>query len=382
MSAGCSSYELLRCLVRRTPEAAGAIKELAEKVDDWESLLALAREHRISTLLYRQLPELGESVPVAVREQLRTEYQRNILQTLANAAELVQLLKEFDSQSIFAMPFKGIVLAASVYGDLAARPAGDLDVLIHYRSLEAATRILRERGFELTTEANADGSPAVPDYFEFNFVRPADGMVVELRWRLELTQPRFRRNLGMDWVWPGRRTATLAGAQVPDMNPEVTLLVLCMHGSKHVWSRLIWVCDVAQLLAARPGLDWKETFAQAKRHGLSRALALGVLLSHRITGVPVPPAVLKNLGADSAISALAMHIDENLFDAPGSLPLSRVPYNLRLLDFSDRARLILSAEYWRPNDRDIEAFPLPKPLYPLYFLIRPIRILRNRSPRR
>jgi hypothetical protein len=207
-------------------------------------------------------------------------------------------------------------------------------------------------------------------------------MVVELRWRLELTQPRFRRNLGMDWVWPGRRTATLAGAQVPDMNPEVTLLVLCMHGSKHVWSRLIWVCDVAQLLAARPGLDWKETFAQAKRHGLSRALALGVLLSHRITGVPVPPAVLKNLGADSAISALAMHIDENLFDAPGSLPLSRVPYNLRLLDFSDRARLILSAEYWRPNDRDIEAFPLPKPLYPLYFLIRPIRILRNRSPRR
>ena len=31
------------------------------------------------------------------------------------------------------MPFKGVVLGASAYGDLATRPAGDLDVLIDRR---------------------------------------------------------------------------------------------------------------------------------------------------------------------------------------------------------------------------------------------------------
>jgi hypothetical protein len=52
-----------------------------------------------------------------------------------------------------------------------------------------------------------------------------------------------------------------------------------------------------------------------------------------------------------------------------------------LLGFRDQARLLLSPAWWRPSERDIEAFPLPKPLYPLYCLIRPIRILLDRTPR-
>ncbi len=36
------------------------------------------------------------------------------------------------------MPFKGVVLGASVYGDMTARTAGDLDVLIYYRDLQAS----------------------------------------------------------------------------------------------------------------------------------------------------------------------------------------------------------------------------------------------------
>jgi hypothetical protein len=279
------------------------------------------------------------------------------------------------------MPFKGVVLAASVYGDLAARPAGDIDVLIYYRDLVKATRLLLERGYELTTAANPDGSPAFADYFEYHFERQTDGMVVELRWRLELLQPRHERDLAMDWVWPGRRSAMLAGAEVPDMSPEVTLLVLCMHGSKHLWSRLIWICDVAQLLAARPRLDWKETIRQAGRYGLWRPLALGVLLAARIAGTEVPVAVSRRFEANSTVSGLVRHFDENLSDAPGSLPVSRLPYNIQLLGFRDRARLLLSPAWWRPSERDIEAFPLPKPLYPLYCLIRPIRILLDRTPR-
>ena len=71
----------------------------------------------------------------------------------------------------------------------------------------------------------------------------------------------------MDWAWPERRTVTVAGAEVPNLSPEKTLLVLCMHGSKHAWSRLIWICDVAQLLAACPGLDWNKVNREAKRLG-------------------------------------------------------------------------------------------------------------------
>ncbi len=332
-------------------------------------------------MLFLRIEDMGKAVPLTVQERLRTEYQRNVFHSLANAAELIAVLKVFDQEMIPAMPFKGVVLAASVYHDLSMRPAGDLDILIHYRHLIRATTVLLKRGYELKTPVRADGTPEATDYFEYHFERQSDGMVIELRWRLELAQPRFRRNLGMDWVWPRRRTVMLAGAEVPDINPEIALLVLCMHASKHIWSRLIWLCDVAQLLAAKPDLDWSEVMLQAKRTGLWRTLALGVLLANRVAGAAVPAVILRRFESDKKAYNLALFISENLFDSPGSLPRGRVPYSIQLLGFQDRIQLLLSLDILRPNERDRSVVRLPKSLHGLYYLVRPFRILRDRSAR-
>lgn len=382
MSADRESCELLRAIVRRSPDPAmEGVDQLAGKVRDWDSLLRLADRHRMTPMLFLRIEDMGKAVPLTVQERLRTEYQRNVFHSLANAAELIAVLKVFDQEMIPAMPFKGVVLAASVYHDLSMRPAGDLDILIHYRHLIRATTVLLKRGYELKTPVRADGTPEATDYFEYHFERQSDGMVIELRWRLELAQPRFRRNLGMDWVWPRRRTVMLAGAEVPDINPEIALLVLCMHASKHIWSRLIWLCDVAQLLAAKPDLDWSEVMLQAKRTGLWRTLALGVLLANRVAGAAVPAVILRRFESDKKAYNLALFISENLFDSPGSLPRGRVPYSIQLLGFQDRIQLLLSLDILRPNERDRSVVRLPKSLHGLYYLVRPFRILRDRSAR-
>jgi hypothetical protein len=382
MPADHNSCELLCAIARRPTDVAGwQVRQLAERVHDWDSLISLAAEHRVLPMLCSRLADLDILVPPLVHERLRAEYNRNAFHSLANAAELISVLKAFEHEKIPAIPFKGVVLAASVYHDLTTRPAGDLDVLIHYRHLTKATAVLLERGYDLTTPVRADGTPAVPHLYEYHFERPADGMVLELRWRLELTQPRFRRNLGMDWVWPRCRTTMLAGAEVPDMSPEIKLLMLCMHGSKHVWSRLIWICDVSQLVNSSPSLDWIEIIHEAKRSGLCRSLAVGVLLAHRVADAEVPKPILKRFESDTAARNLAQHIQQNLFDTPGSTPQGRVPYSIQLLDFHDRARFFLSPDFWRPNERDRAAVPLPKSLYALYYLIRPFRIFWDRSAR-
>jgi hypothetical protein len=382
MQSDLTCCELLRHAIRRMSADSGAeTRRLAERVQDWDGLLDLAHEHRISMLLHRRLPEADAAVPAEAKERLTAEYHRNLVQNMARAAELIRLLERFERESIPTMPFKGVVLASSVYGDPTARGVGDLDLLIHPRNLLRASAILRECGYELTTPIREDGFPVAPHYPECVFFRPADGMVTELRWRLDVFNSRYSRNLGMDWAWPSRQTATIAGAAVPTMNPEIMLLMLCMHGCKHVWSRLIWICDVAQLLAAHPDLDWSQVIREAKQQGLRRTLALGVLLAVRVAGAEVPAGVLRVFEAESGLPALAEYIDEHLFDDPGSTPASQVPYNMQLLDFRDRARLFLSFDYWRPNERDRAAISLPKPLYPLYYLVRPIRILLDRTPR-
>ncbi len=382
MLADCDSCELLRAIaLPRTSVTAEKIRQLAGKVRDWDSLFKLATEHRVLPMLYLRLTNVGAAIPSDVQARLRSEYERNMFHNLANAAELIDVLKTFEREMIPAMPFKGVVLGASAYHDLATRPAGDLDLLIHYKHLVQATALIKKRGYELKTQVPADETPTFPDCYEYHFERQADGMVLELRWRLVLTQPRFRHNLGMDWVWPRRRTAILAGAEVPNMSPETTLLMLCMHGSKHVWSRLIWICDVAQLLISEPDLDWKEVIREANQLGLWRSLALGVLLAHRFADAEVPLAVLRSFESNNTACSLTQYIFENLFDAPGSAPAGGVPYYIKLLGFQDRVRLLMSPDFLRPNEHDRAVLPLRKSLSPLYYLIRPFRLFWDRSSR-
>jgi hypothetical protein len=382
MSPDRKSCELLRETIRpETQRRADRIAGILPTIQNWDALLTLARSHGVLPLLYHRLVNQQVEIPRSSFERMQSDYNRNVLHSLTNAAELISVLKDFSENNIPAMPFKGVVLSATAYRDLTARPAGDLDVLVFYRDLTAATTVLLKRGYELKTSTREDGSPSIENYYEYHFERQSDGMVLELRWRLELTQPRFRRDLGMDWVWPGKRSALLAGAEVPEMEPEIALLVLCMHGSKHVWSRLIWICDVARLLEAHPGLNWVQVRLEAKARGLWRALALGVLLAHRVGDAVIPESVLHGFESDLTARSLAEYIAENLFEHPGSTPASRLPYNVQLLGFYDRLRMLLAVDFLRPNARDRAVIALHKALDPLYFFIRPFRILWDKTAR-
>jgi Uncharacterised nucleotidyltransferase len=372
--------ELLRAIAR--PSATDTrICELAHSIRDWDELLGVARAHRVLPLLSSRLTEAGAPLPLEARQRLELQNQRNVFHCMANAAELIAILETFEAHAIPAMPFKGVALAASVYGDASARNAGDLDLLVYSRDLKQATGLLLDRGYELQTPVLADLSPMNPETYEFHFERPRDGMVAELRTRLELLGPRFDRDLGMDWVWPRRGSAILAGATVPDIDPETTLLMLCMHGSKHIWARLAWIIDVSRLLAARPDLNWEAIDREARRTGLWRSLALGVLLAHRVTGAEVPQAVLHCFESAGGVCALAQHIDENLFDSRLPKPPGFMPYAIRILSIRDRLRLVFSPSLFRPNNLDRAFLALPRPLHALYYLVRPLRLLVDRSPR-
>jgi hypothetical protein len=374
--------ELLRAVaLDATTKQRDSIAELAKKIPCWEDAFESARVHGLLPMLYLHLRAINYAVVPGILEKAKREFERNAFHCMANAAELLQVLNAFELASISAMPFKGVVLAASAYGDITMRPAGDVDLLVYPGDLKCATAILLDRGYDLTTAINADGFPAENDTFELHFERPSDGMVMELRWRLELTTPRFRRALGMDWIWSKRTTAQLAGADVPNLDAISALLVLCMHGSKHKWSRLIWICDVAKLLSSELGLNWDTARQEAKRVGLWRCLALGVLLAHKVAGAEVSQDVLREFRSDRPVRELAEFFAEHLPEEPGKTPEGRMPYNMRLLGVRDRARVLLSLAFLKPNERDRAAVRLPKALDPLYYLLRPFRILLDRTAR-
>lgn len=361
------------------------LTDLVRTIGDWDAVFRVARQHRLLPLLFHRLHSAEVPLSPEVESRLRDAYDRNTFHSLANAAELIALVQAFNRESIPVIPVKGLVLAASAYQNPAVRGAGDLDLLIGEADLARATALVRSRGFELNTDVHEDGTPAIPEHYEFHFDRKADGMVVELHWRLQLLEAkfggRFQRNLGMDWVWPRRCTANVAGVDLPNLDSVATLLFLCMHGAKHRWSRMVWIYDVAQLLRATAGLDWKLAINEAKEKGLLRTLSLGVLLAQRICGVKIPDRALRRLRSDRTAVTLATYFEEAIFEAPGQSPPGMTPYSIRILDLKDRLRWLLKMEFLQPNERDRAFVHLPEKLRPLYFVVRPLRILFDRSPR-
>jgi hypothetical protein len=378
-AAACA---LLRALAR-WPSAINAseLRALASKIDDWDALLDLAQGHRVGPALFLCLAGLEILVPEPANRKLLAEYERNLLHNLASAAELVSLLALFDQAGIRALPFKGVVLAATAWGGLSSRPGGDLDFLIAEKDIDQAARLLSEREYHLQATLEPESSEDESETHEYAFGRPSDGLSVELRWQLDMIYGKFGRDLGLDWVWPHRASASVAGASVPTLSSEAALLVLCMHGCKHGWSRLVWIMDVARMVDASADLDWGLMMREARRVGLGRALTLGMLLANQVAGAALPPGPLARFAADGAALRLAQHFAQNLFRAPGMGPEGLLPYNLQILDSRDRLRFLGSLRFLRPNDRDRAVISLPRSLRALYYLIRPFRILFDRSAR-
>ena len=374
LKADPQSCALLLAIARQALQSdPPALRDAAEEVEHWDDFLRLAQAHRMAPMAFWSLQGAETPVPATIRKCLADEYERNLCQSLLSATELLETLALFAQEQIPAMPFKGVALAAAAWRPPELRASGDLDLLIRREDLERASAILEERGFRRALSPEKERHERV-------FLRQRDGAVVELRWVLDFVFGRYGRKPGFAWAWQGRCSARLNGVEIPAMSPEKTLILLGMHASKHVWSRLMWVCDVAQVIASAPDLDWLAADFEARSLGLWKPFALGILLAHRMTGFPVGCPLLSPIQRDRALQILADHFEKNLLITPGVGPAGHVPYNMRLLDFRDRMRWMFSGQILLPNERDRAAIPFSGPQL-LYYFVRPVRVLLDRSAR-
>jgi hypothetical protein len=174
-------------------------------------------------------------------------------------------------------------------------------------------------------------------------------------------------------VWGRLEAVRLGGTEVPTLGPEDTLLFFCLHAAKHDWASLHWLCDLAELLRARPGVDWDWVRATAERGGAWRLVHVGLRLARDLLGAPVPVA----LGGGREAEALAGEAARALLAGAGQAGPRwpwRSLYYRGMERTRDRARLIHDL-LLAPTVHEWGLVPLPPALAPLYYAIRPFRLL-------
>lgn len=310
-SLGAEIALLLACTrAHLDPATASRVRELASAVSDWPALVDLAHRHRLVPLLYTHLRAVADDiVPPRAFAVLRDEFTANAARNLALAVELLAVTELLHSQGIRALPYKGPTLAQCIYGSLATRQMKDVDVLVRPADVGRALALLATRGYAPVTRP-LPGAGRLGLEYQCVLTRPTDSTIIEVHWSVV---PRtMAPPVTLDQLWPNRLHTAMLGRTLPSPSHEDMLVILCIHGAKHRWARLEWICGVAELLRSKP-LDWVKVEVRAERWRATRMLRTGLLLAADLLGAPVPDGVASMAGQDARAVALARSVLDGLF---------------------------------------------------------------------
>ena len=348
---------------------------------DWGRFASLCEWHNVVPLVCRALADAGgEPVPPAVVNRMRNLHRNHTALSLFLAAELSRILRAFESSGIPAYPFKGPALSVMLHGDPARRQSKDLDILVPKEKVRRAIDCLETLGYGARSSLAGNRLAAHRrTEYELQFFRRDGKLTVELQWAVV---PGFfgfdHEKLG---IWSRLEPRPWNGHAFPVLPPEETLLMLCVHGAKHLWCKLGWIADVAGLLALPAPPDLTRTFELAGRCGVTRLLCVGLLLAKRLAGASLPEHVSARIEADLMAGSLARKALVVVAKTPVNPDVDPARYlfyfkakdcRLDQLLFAGRLMATLAAGEWNPS-------VLPDVLSPFYYLFRPLHMAGRHS---
>lgn len=372
---------LLCARVHLSPLESDRLLALVEKPLDWTFLLRLAARHRLTSLLYWHVNQIcPQEVPESVLADLRATFQHRATRNLFLTWQLLELLDAFTAEGIGAIPFKGPILAASLYENVALRPFDDLDLFVHRADLSRVREILARRGFQPLYDLTALQDASYQDSnCELCFVNERGRVAVDLHWGI--TPEYFAVPFEPKEWWDRSLPMALGDREVRSLSPEDLLLYLCVHGTKHTWERLLWLTDVFELIQASPALHYDDIFERAAGMHSIRMLRLGLALSRDLLGAALPKPIDDRLDRDRSVPFLVARITQNLaVDHEGHVDMvSASTFRMKARErFIDRAAYCLKLAT-TPTIKDWAWVSLPRLLFPLYYILRPLRLVVQRG---
>lgn len=310
--------ELLLCCARTSLDSLTIkrIQDLVEADMNWNYLLQIAEKHRLIQVLYYSLNAVcPQAIPQPVFKDLRGRFYANSRQNLVITSELTRLLDLFQEKGIPAIPYKGTILANSIYGKLSLRQVYDIDLLVHQQDFDRSRELLISIGYLLKEKFDR----------EHSFSHPDTMIEVDLHWGL--TPFYFPLAVDFEAYWQRRQPVALSEKTVFSFSTEDLLLILCIQIAKDCWEReqqiehLAKVCDIAKLLETHKQLDWEQIIDRAVDLGALRMLWFGLLLARNLFGATLPEEISVKIQADSTAISLVEQVCTSLFTDADNLSI-------------------------------------------------------------
>jgi hypothetical protein len=349
------------------------MRNLLEHDMNWSTIRQFAIFHHVVPLLYDRLRNLaGENVPSETLDELMKLYRAIAVQNLRKAEHLLHVMSLLSRHGIVTLALKGPSLAVQLYGDLSLRQFNDLDILIHEKDFYRTCELLTMEGYRQAIEVNPDKKKRlIKTGNDLHFIR--QGYSVELHWGV--ANKMFVSPLECEEFWQRLEKIHILDTAICALPPETLFLFLCHHGANHQWDRLKWIADIAQLIKIYPDLDLFALRNKAQNIGFLRAFDLGILLAERFGGIKLPENLYKEINDNPVVEKLFNQVkNKSIIEASVPGGISGAFFFLRSREKVSDWLLYIRNLVFLPRQIDWIVFDIPDYLYPLYYLIRPIRL--------
>lgn len=240
------AVEAVRSALRHLVSAADAPWSLPYGVSGGD-LVAAARRHHVIPFLAAHVDRLA--LPAGTAATVRASATQSAAGAHLLATDLATALALLERAGVRALAFKGVSLSVQAYGDLTARGAGDLDLLVPPDDLERAHAAL--------TAGQWSHHPAYPrpgGAWAWRHLRRtghevslhSDSSSIDLHWHLGPAHGGFP---DFDRLWERRQVVGLAGHRVPTLSPYDALAHSAGHAAKDQWRWLRSLLDVHRLVS-------------------------------------------------------------------------------------------------------------------------------------
>ncbi len=264
------------------------IKVLLQNNLDWDFLVEQALFHGILPLLYKAIRNAAlTAVPQDFLENLRVRSLQIAARNLVFTHALTEVLVQLRGKGIQAIPLKGPKLAFDLYGSVALRGCGDLDILVHTMDAVKARETLVARGYcDLDALSPVEEAHWLASAGEFHLCDVKREILIEIHWQILPPQA-----FDSEFPWSCTTKSWIAGTETLTLPAEEMFLVLALHaGDKHDWTSLKWICDLA-LLTVKCNINWERLLGLARSCGTYRSVLRALSVVRQVFGVALPEAL-------------------------------------------------------------------------------------------
>ena len=370
---------ILKCIQNKVnAKEKTRIKSLANSNLNWDLVFEIAIKQRVLPILYKKIQTIIPGiVPDRIFTKFKNAYFNNTTRNLYLLSFLISCINILEKNNIKVLPFKGIVLAQDIYGDIALRSFSDIDILVNKENASKAWSLLLNNQFkpQLTlTEDQKKKYILSEDHIAFSKGK----MHIELHW--EMSGLYLSNPLTFEHVEKRLTTVHLHNKTISNLSPEDLLVYLCIHGTKHGWEYIEQVLSIAELIRINKDIDWNYVEKLVQTLHCKKMYSIGIFLSWKIFKAPLPEYRINELKNDQRVIKLsrqaALSMFENITGSKIKYKINRFSlFHLMVRDsFTDMLRYGLRLIF-RPTDKEWFYFPVPGSLSFLHYFLRPYRLL-------